>query len=76
VALPVAGVALIGIAFYNLFFHPAVGITLGGIGCLLLSVGIVLFLLAVWAGKAFLPFCIRTIVSVIRYPLRKAGMIK
>lgn len=76
VALPVAGVALIGIAFYNLFFHPAVGITLGGIGCLLLSVGIVLFLLAVWAGKSFLPFCIRTIVSVIRYPLRKAGMIK
>lgn len=76
VALPIAGIVLIGLAFYNLFFLPAVGITLGGIGCILLAVGILLFLLAVWAGKSFLPFCIRSIVSVIRYPLRKAGIVK
>lgn len=76
VALPIAGIVLIGLAFYNLFFLPAVGITLGGIGCVLLAVGILLFLMAVWAGKRFLPFCIRSIVSVIRYPFRKAGIIK
>lgn len=76
VALPLAGLLLIGFAFYNLFFLPAVGITLGGIGCILLSVGILLFLLTVWAGKTFLPFCIRTIVSIIRFPLRKAGIVK
>ena len=64
------------VVFDNLFFLPAVGITLGGIGCILLAVGILLFLLAVWAGKSFLPFCIRSIVSIIRYPLRKAGIVK
>lgn len=76
VALPFAGVILIGVAFYNLFFLPGVGIALGGIGCLLLSVGILTCLLAVWIIKALLPLCIRSIVSLIRYPLRKAGIVR
>lgn len=76
VALPLAGLLLIGIAVYNLFFLPAIGITLGGIGCLLLSAGILLFLLTVWCVKTILPLCIRSIVSIIRYPLRKAGIVR
>ena len=76
VALPLAGLILIAVAFYNLFFLPAVGVTLGGIGCLLLSVGILLFLLTVWSAKNIIPFCIRGIVSMIRYPLRKAGIVR
>lgn len=76
VALPIAGIVLIGLAFYNLFFLPGVGITLGGIGCLFLSAGILLFLLAIWIIRTLFPILIRTTVSVIRYPLRKAGVVK
>lgn len=53
--LPLVGLVLIGFAFYNLFFLPGVGITLGGIGCLLLSAGILICLLAVWILRSMLP---------------------
>lgn len=76
VALPIAGIILIGFAFYNLFFLPGVGVALGGIGCLLLSAGIPIFLLAVWICKILIPVFIRGIVSLIRYPFRKAGILK
>jgi len=76
VALPFAGFCLIAVAFYNLFSAPGIGITLGGIGCILLSVGILIFLLAVWICRSMVPACIRTVVSIIRYPLRKAGIVK
>ena len=76
VALPIAGVLLMMVAFYNLFFSPAIGLTLGGLGCVLLSVGILIFLLAVWMCKALIPCSIRVLVAMIRYPLRKAGIVK
>lgn len=76
VALPIAGIILIGLAIYNLFLVPGTGIALGGIGCLLLSAGILVFLITVWIMKALIPFLIRSIVSILRYPLRKAGVIK
>lgn len=74
--LPVIGIILVGIAFYNLLVAPAVGITLGGIGFLLLSVGILTFLLAVWACKTLAPLCLRAVIAAIRYPLRKAGVVR
>lgn len=76
VALPLAGVTVIGYGIYKLFFFPAVGIMLGGIGCLLLAVGILICLVAIWMFSKVLPVCIRGIVSLIRYPFRKAGIIK
>lgn len=76
VALPIAGVATIGFGIYKLFLVPAVGIALGGIGCLLLAVGILICLLAIWIVSKILPAFIRGIVSLIRYPFRKAGILK
>lgn len=76
VALPVAGIILLGLAFYNLFFLPGVGVTLAGLGCLLLAAGILIFLLVVWILKVLVPVGIRSIVSVVRFPLRKAGVVK
>ncbi len=76
VALPVAGVLLMMVAVYNLFFSPAIGLVMGGIGCVLLSFGILLFLLVVWICRALVPSLIRALVSMIRYPLRKAGIVK
>lgn len=75
-ALPIAGIATIGFGIYKLFLVPAVGIALGGIGCLLLAVGILVCLLAIWICSKVLPVCIRGIVSLIRYPFRKAGILK
>lgn len=74
--LPVVGIVFVGIAFYNLLISPAVGITLGGIGFLLLAVGILTFLLAVWACKTLVPLCLRAVIALIRYPLRKAGVVR
>lgn len=76
IALPIAGIIIIGYGIYKLFLIPAVGIALGGIGCLILAVGILLCLLFVWIFSKLLPACIRGIVSLIRYPLRKAGIIQ
>lgn len=76
VVLPIAGILVIGFGIYRLFLLPAVGITIGGIGCMLLAVGILLFLVTVWIIRSLLPFCIRSIVSLIRYPLRKVGIVK
>lgn len=75
-ALPIAGIATIGFGIYKLFLVPAVGIALGGIGCLLLAVGILVCLLAIWICSKVLPVCIRGIVSLIRYPFRKAGILR
>lgn len=76
VVLPFTGIIMIGSGFYNLFFSPGIGVTLGGVGCLLLSFGILVFLLAIWVFKTLIPLCIRCIVALIRYPLRKAGVVK
>ena len=75
-ALPVAGIVLLAIAFYHLFLTPVAGITLGGIGLVLLAAGILTFLLTIWILKAVFPVCIRTVVAMLRYPLRKAGIVK
>lgn len=76
IALPVAGIATIGYGIYKLFLFPAAGIALGGIGCLILAAGILVFLLVLWIFSKVLPGMIRGIIFLIRYPLRKAGIIR
>lgn len=75
-ALPIAGIATIIYGIYKLFLLPAVGIALGGIGCLLLAAGILICLLVVWIFGKAVPWLIRGLVSLIRYPLRKAGIVQ
>ena len=76
IVLPLSGILLIGYGIWRLFLLPGVGLTLGGVGCILLAVGILLFILTVWIIKVLLPLCLRAIISVIRFPLRKAGVVK
>lgn len=75
-ALLIVGIITIGFGIYKIFLVPVVGVALGGIGCLILAVGILLTLLIVWCFLKLIPMCIRGIVSLIRYPLRKAGIVK
>lgn len=75
-ALPIAGIATIAFGMYKLFLVPAVGVALGGVGCLLLAVGILVCLFALWIFSKVLPVCIRGMVALIRYPFRKAGIVK
>lgn len=76
IALLIAGIAVIAYGIGKLFFVPSAGAALGGIGCLLLASGILSSLLFVWIAVKLLPPLIRGIVSLIRYPLRKAGIVK
>lgn len=76
IALPLSGILLIGYGIWRLFLLPGMGLTLSGIGCILLAVGILLFLLTVWIIRVLLPLCLRGIISFIRFPLRKAGVVK
>ena len=76
IALPISGILLIAVGVYRIFFLPGVGIALSGVGCILLAVGILLFVLTIWIIKTLLPPCLRAIIALIRYPLRKAGIVK
>ena len=76
IALLIAGVVVIAYGIGKLFFLPPVGVALGGIGCLLLAAGILSLLLFVWAAVGLIPLFIRGIVSLVRSPLRKAGIVK
>lgn len=75
-ALLIAGVCTIVLGLIRLAAVPSVGVALGGIGCLILAVGILVSLLILWALCKLVPWMIRTLISLIRYPLRKAGIIK
>lgn len=72
----ISGVIVIGYGIFKLFLTPAVGAALGGIGCLILAAGILITLLIIWCFVRLIPLCIRGIVSLIRFPLRKAGIVK
>ena len=75
IAFLVTGVVLIGYGIWRIFFTPALGLCLGGVGCLMLAVGILVTLLVVAVGLKLVPWLIRTIVKLISFPLRKAGVI-
>lgn len=76
IALPITGILLIAYGIYRIFLLPGIGIVLSGVGCILLAVGILLFVLTIWIIKVLLPPCLRAIIAIIRYPLRKAGIVK
>ena len=75
IAFLVTGVVLIGYGIWRIFFTPALGLCLGGIGCLMLAIGILVTLLIAAVGIKLVPWLIRTIVKLISFPLRKAGVI-
>ena len=75
IAFLITGVVLIGYGIWRIFFTPALGLCLSGVGCLLLAVGILVTLLVVAVGIKLVPWLIRAIVELISFPLRKAGVI-
>ena len=75
IAFLITGVVLIGYGIWRIFFTPALGLCLSGVGCLLLAVGILVTLLVVAVGIKLVPWLIRAIVKLISFPLRKAGVI-
>lgn len=75
-AILIAGIATIILGIVRLVAFPAVGIALGGIGCVILAIGILICLLIVWCFGKVIPPLIRGLVSLIRYPFRKAGVCK
>lgn len=70
------GIATIIVGIFRIAAFPAVGFALLGIGCLLLAAGILAALITVWIFLKLVPGVIRGIVALIRFPLRKAGVVK
>ena len=70
------GIATIVLGVIRLAAIPAVGFALLGIGCLVLALGILAAIVTLWIFVKLVPGIIRGIVSLIRYPLRKAGVVK
>lgn len=70
------GIAAIVVGIIRMAVFPSVGFALLGIGCLALALGILTTLLTVWIFTKLVPGIIRGIVALIRFPLRKAGVVK
>ena len=74
-AFLVTGVVLICYGIWRIFFTPALGLCLSGVGCLLLAVGILVTVLVAAVGLKIVPWLIRAIVKLISFPLRRAGVV-
>lgn len=72
-AILIAGIFVTGVGIFQALTTPAVGIALAGTGCLLTALGILLSIVTVWCCVKIVPWVIRAIVGLIRYPFRKAG---
>jgi len=72
-AVLLAGIAVIGVGIAQMIATPAVGLALAGVGCLIFALGVLLSLLTIWCCVKILPWLIRGIVSLIKFPFRKAG---
>lgn len=75
-AVLVAGIVALGAGFMKLFISPATGLFILGIGGIISAIGLVLSLLIILCIIKFVPGIIRTIVKIIQFPLRKAGVIE
>jgi len=73
VAILIAGLVVIGVGLGKLFLAPAVGLAVAGVGLLLFALGILLSLVILWCCVKLVPWFIRGIVNLIKYPFRKAG---
>ncbi|MDD7025864.1 MAG: hypothetical protein PUI46_01990 [Lachnospiraceae bacterium] len=74
VGILISGLICFGIGIGKMFLIPAVGLALMGTGCLLFSLGLLLTLALSWCGIKFIPWLIRGVVRLIRFPFRKAGV--
>jgi len=72
-AVVLAGIVVIGVGVAQMFVAPPVGLAVSGIGCLIFALGIVLSLFTIWCSVKILPWLIRGIVALVKYPFRKAG---
>lgn len=72
-AILIAGVAVIVVGITKIFILPAAGITIAGVGFLLLALGLLVSMATIWCGIKVVPWLIRGIVGLFRYPFRKAG---
>ncbi len=67
------GLIFFGVGIGKIFLAPAIGLALMGVGCLLFSLGLLSALALGWCGVKFIPWLIRGVVKLIRFPFRKAG---
>lgn len=70
------GIATLAVGFFRIPAFPAAGMALLGIGCLFLAAGILTALVTIWIFSKLIPGLVRGMVAVIRYPLRKAGVVR
>ena len=76
IAVLLVGGVLIGVGILKLFVMAPIGIALFGAGCLVLALGILLSMLGIFCCAKAIPWVIRGIVAVLRYPFRKAGVVQ
>lgn len=68
--LLVAGVAIVVVGLVKAFMMPAAGVALAGVGFLILALGILAAVVITWCCVKFLPWLIRGIVKLLKYPFR------
>lgn len=67
---------MIGVGLVQLFAVPALGIATAGAGCLLTALGILLSLALLWIALKVVPVLVQGLVNLIKFPFRKAGVIR
>ena len=72
----IAGIFVIGVGLVQLFAVPALGIATVGTGCLLTALGILLSLALLWIALKVVPVLVQGLVNLIKFPFRKAGVIR
>ena len=72
----IAGIFVIGVGLVQLFAVPALGIATAGAGCLLTALGILLSLALLWIALKVVPVLVQGLVNLIKFPFRKAGVIR
>ena len=73
IAILVAGIAVIVVGITKIFILPAAGVTISGIGFLLLALGILISMATIWCCIKVVPWLVRGIVGLVSFPFRKAG---
>lgn len=72
----IAGIFVIGVGLVQLFAVPALGIATVGAGCLQTALGILLSLALLWIALKVVPVLVQGLVNLIKFPFRKAGVIR
>ena len=72
----IAGIFVIGVGLIQLVTAPVLGIATAGVGCLLTALGILLSLALLWIALKVIPVWVKGLVSLVKLPFRKAGVIR